>query len=525
MDLKFRFLSGIVSGVGGVALKAAFNILLIPIIISQLGAENYGFYTVLISLSEILVMLDLGLTTGVIHRLSRFIAMENQEKINETLGVGQRLYGLFLLWVTLLGVPIIVWFKPWLHLPVALGDIADVCLYIVLADAALNLFGCFFRSVLMAHSLYQWTNTADIIQGLSSNLLSCAMLLSGQGLIAVLAVRFLASLLQNGFLAYQVFQVEPNALRPQLGFSWEAFKDMFVVSVTSMISKFCSLLTNRLDGFIITANLGLTEVAVYAFVLRIFGQVPYFISKLSEGILPMFLKIETSAGVERSSFFFLRISALINFITLLLLIMLWEAYPTIHHFLAKGEISYQASIPLALLMVPLLWTSGLVAPAYDYLFAKRHFRFQTVMSVTAAVINFSLSFFLIKTIGITGSIIGGLIPHLIEHQVFLIPRACRELNVSWLQYVNTVHFKNIPPLAAAFLLLESGRSLLAISPQQVVPLLVLIALAGSVSLAVWLAYTASPLERELLTSRILPAIKAKFVRVSAPVRPSIGEIR
>jgi hypothetical protein len=185
-------------------------------------------------------------------------------------------------------------------------------------------------------------------------------------------------------------------------------------------------------------------------------------------------------------------------------------YPTIHHYLAKGQINFQATIPLILLIIPMLWTSALVSPAYDYLFAKRHFKFQTVLSITAAVVNFSLSFVLIKTIGITGSIIGGLIPHLIEHQVLLIPRACKELELRWFDYVKTVHLKNIPPLAACFFLLEAGRTLLSFGPQQVIGMLMLTAMAAGVSIAVWLAYTASPQERDILFARILPPLKARL---------------
>lgn len=511
MGLKLRFISGILFGTGGVAIKAILNILLIPIILLHLGAENYGFYTILISLSDILVMFDLGLTTGIIHRLSRTIAEDNRTQINETLSVGQRLYSLFLLIMIGIGIPAVPWIQQSFHLSPALAQAAHICLYIVLADAAINFAGCFFRSVLMAHSLYQWTNAADVIQGLVSNLLSCLLLLAGYGLTEVLMVRLASTVLQNSFLIYQVYKVEPNALRLHSCFSWTAFKDMFVVSMSSMVGKVCTILGYRLDNFIIASSLGLMDVAAYSLVARIFGQVPYFTSKLSEGMLPIFLKMDTRdklGGTQHNSgFFFLRISTFINYVTLVLLLLISLHYHTIFTALSKGHINYNNTLLMVWIIIPMLWSSALVCPAYDYLFAKRHFKFQSILSLISTTLNFILSLTLVKAIGIAGAILGSLIPHFIEHQCFIIPRTCEELDISMLSYYKTVHLKNILPLLSVFLIVEGGQMLFIHQiASNYLGLLVLTAMAVSVGSFVWLQYTASLMERSFFWEKLLPQV-------------------
>ena len=76
-SLKKDFFTGLFTGAGGFILKAGSNILLIPFLIQFLGSENFGFFIFLLTFAEFLLIMDVGLTSGLIHRLSHYLTIDD----------------------------------------------------------------------------------------------------------------------------------------------------------------------------------------------------------------------------------------------------------------------------------------------------------------------------------------------------------------------------------------------------------------------------------------------------------------
>ncbi len=511
MSLQQRFIKGLISGIGGTVLKTALNVVFVPIIISYLGAEHFGFYTLLIVLTETLITLDLGLTAGLIHTLTSSHSVVEADKNKEYLFLGQALYGFLAILLVIIGILISPFTSGWLNLHGELSNIAYLTFVLMFIDAGINLYGGYYRAILMSHSLYHLTNMTEIAQTILCNFLSFGLLVLGKGLIEIFAVRLLISLLMNGYMAYKARQIQPDALYPGYHFSLTSFKNLFVISINSMITKVCAILAYRSDSMIIAGSLGVSAVSLYSLVTRVFGQIPYLTTKISEGIFPIFLKMDSGTDPQRTREFFLRTSCFLSFFTSVLLICCYFYYPLIFDFLSKGKIEIAPTMPIVYAIIPIIWTSAMISPAGNLLFARKRFQYQTTLIILTSILNFGLSVFFVRTYGVVGVILGSICTHFISHQFLIIPKACREVGVSYIEYFKEVHLANVLTFMVCIMSIYLSH---LVVPESYATMTITVALSLSLSFIVWLYTSASVMERNIVLSRF-QVLKKRFFPVKA----------
>lgn len=102
-------------------------------------------------------------------------------------------------------------------------------------------------------------------------------------------------------------------------------------------------------------------------------------------------------------------------------------YPQIFHFLSGGTLPVAPTIALACLLGLVSWSIVMQLPASNYLFASGMHRFQTVSSLTTALLNATTCLLLVKPLGLLGVALGIAVPHVLQHQLVTIPMARRRL--------------------------------------------------------------------------------------------------
>jgi O-antigen/teichoic acid export membrane protein len=498
--LKQRFISGACWGAFCVISKGLLGLLLIPAIVSRLSVEHYGLYALLIAIAELPARLDAAMSPGLIHRLGRLAMQERPTDVSETLACTRGLYaslGLVLLLAGLSGLQFLAFLQP---LPSQAESSALGLL--LLAEVLIGIIGCFFRTVLLAHSLHRITNAADLTHGLISHGLGCILLLSGHGLVSLLCIRLLTSLFRMIFLALQTRPVEPHALCLRMAVSSPILQELMTINGSALLNQLCLALSCGLDAFIIAAFLGLSEAAAYTLVTRVFGQIPSLIFKCAEGLFPLFLKLDACTESREAQTIFLRASSFIHFLTLSLLFLLALYYAEISAFLSGQQLDVSVAHPIIAALMPILWSSVVVFPAQMLLFAKRRFRFQNTLNVIASSCNFLLSLLLVKQWGAVGVLLGGLLPHLVEHQIFLIPQACRELQLRYADYCRAVWLNGSLPFLVGLLLVLIGHTLAGPYARPFPMRLCISLIAGLVGSGLWLQATASPAKRAVIRDRL-----------------------
>lgn len=509
MSLQQRLFYGIISGAGSVVLKALLNILLVPVLIYHLGIDIYGLYVLLIGLLEISSVMDLGFTATLVTVLGASGASDGAKRTAQLLAVGHWLYvGLSIL-TLVIGAVLIPWFPMIFHIPQALIEPAQVALWIILAECVLMLYTLYFRAILMAHCLNQWVNVSDTLFILIANLLGLLLMINGFGLAALLLARLGAAFLRLILLAAVTLRVEPDALFPKARLSFSVVKEMMALGLHSFLVNLSVVVSHKVDTFVIALFLPLRMVGYYEIVFRFLGIALQTASKISECVFPMFARMVALRKEREMRHLFLRISSFSNYTVGVMLISILSFYPELFQLFSAGKIPIETTLPVLALAVPCIWSGVLQMPAGYYLFVSGKQKYLSVSSLVAAASNLLLSLILVQQLGLVGVALGTLIPQLLQHQAFLIAKTCRELRISWRDYLCAVHLAPIWPLVGVYLWIQLLRPLLeqnevALAPLGLVALSVLI-----VGGALWVLLLATSEEKSFLAERLSAWLKGR----------------
>lgn len=175
-----------------IVINIVAGLLYTPWMISKIGKESYGLYTIATSLIT-LFLVDFGLSSATARYVSKYRAEGNDEKANLFLGAVYKLY--FLIDLVLIVVFTVVFFLLD-HIYVKLTpqelDQFRVVYLIAASFSVFNFPFVTFNGILTAHEKFIPLKAADIIQRVLTVGLTVGALLMGKGLYAVVAVNAIA---------------------------------------------------------------------------------------------------------------------------------------------------------------------------------------------------------------------------------------------------------------------------------------------------------------------------------------------
>ena len=151
-------------------------------------------------------------------------------------------------------------------------------------------------------------------------------------------------------------------------------------------------------------------------------------------------------------------------------------------------------------------------PAFHYLFASGEHRYMSASSLIAAGSNLGLSLSLVTPLGLIGVALGTFIPQLIQHQGFIIRKACQTLHVSTMEYITTVHLKNSIPLLTSLALVLSLKEWVPLGSMPLVGIGWMSAIALLLGSVLWYQFATSAEEKAFAETHIFSPIKIKFRR-------------
>ena len=511
-----RFLLGIFTGAFSVVLKTGLNLVTVPLLLATMGATPYGLFILLINTLELAILLDMGFSEGTIKLLGGFRGKGDDQAAQQIMGTAKWLYlglALLALVIGLLGNSFLL---DLLNVPPALRSTGSLGLYIIFVEIAVTLLLAFCRSILNAHSLQAWNNVTDSMYHIVGNGLGLAvLLLTPWGIPGFLGSRLIAALLRLAIMLSQVIKVEPQLWQ----FSWASsmLRPLFSLSIHALLINFSILVSHSMDQIVIAQFMPYFWVAQFEVVFRCLAVVSQLGSKLCEGLMPIFARTShlttadaAHAESQKTRLLFLKMSFVNNAVTCLLLLMIGLHFPLLFHGFSSGKLELAKSLPVLYVAMGIFWSGALQLPASYFLYTSGHHKFLTVTSVATALCNLALSVLLVQTpLGIAGVALGTLIPNVIQHQLFLIPRVLKVMNISLSEYVREVHWTVALPVLAAstvvMLLIQLCQGFLGPS----MPLMTAFGLlaghtliGGFIALTVWAGLTATDTDKQLVWQMI-----------------------
>lgn len=508
MSLWRRNLGGMASGAGSVALKTGLNIVVVPVLLAHLGLDAFGFYMLLVGVLELSMLLDLGVSAALVKLLGGETEDSHQRRAYLKAG-----HGLFLglgLVLLLLGLSASPWINVALNLPVELAAIAPLGLALIIAESALTLYGCYYQSILLAHCEHQWSNLADSLYSILINVGALVLLFAGFHLPEILMVRLAAAALRLGFMAMHALRLEPFAWRPRVPLNGSVVREMAHLSGHAMMINLSIIVSHKIDVVLIAMFLPIGMVGVYELVFRLLGLIIQVSLKISEGVLPLYARMASAGERPSACQLFLRMSSLLNFIAVMTIMLVVSFYSELLTTFSSGQVTVEQTWPVLLVAIPIIISGVLQMPANAWLFSWGHQRFLTVSSLAAAGCNLLLSLALVRPLGLIGVALGTAVPQLLQHQFWLIRKTCRELDISGLRYLRAVHGAILIPVGVSFLWVQIWRPLASEAALPLLPIALIAASAMFLGFVLWFGLSASTLERDILTQKLIRPLQGKL---------------
>lgn len=403
------------SAIAGKGLTMLVSAITLPITIRYLGKLEYGIWVTISTSVVMLAVLDLGIANTLTNFISRAYA-EGDE------AMAQR-YFATAVWITIgitlvLGVCGAVIFR-WIDWA-SVFRLHDPNLVAQTRTCVAIAFGFFLFSLPLnlankVFSGYQEIHFANYFAALSSimGLVAIVGTVLLHGTLVTLTAAYcsatlLGTLLLNLWLCgwhRPAIAPWPRAVTPSIT------RDLFGEGVLFFVLQLCGLVVFNSDNLVIAHFLGAAEVTPYSVAWRLCGYASMFQSLLIPSLWPAFSEAyhrgdlvwirKTYSRIMRGSLLAVGAAAVLIGLFGRLLIRVWA-----------GQAAVPGTLLLWLMCVWVVLLSYTVNQAM-LLAATRRIGIQALSSTVAAIVNISLSIYLVRLIGAPGVLIGTLVSYIL----------------------------------------------------------------------------------------------------------------
>jgi O-antigen/teichoic acid export membrane protein len=423
-----RVLAGAVSNTVGKVMSAGIWFLLTPFVLSALGPSAYGLWLLVGAFTTYGALLDLGIGGAVVKYVAEHVAREEWDEARSLIASAQWLY---------LGVAATVVTGSLLALPVfpslvriAPEDRSTVMWLLALTGVQVGITIALTpaRSVLQGLQRYDLCNALSVCGVLLGAAGTVAVLLAGQGVVAMVAVNIpvtIAAGIAGRWLTTRV--------APPLDFRWRGANRAMVRKITAFSASLFAMqcgghLQTKTDEFVVALFRPVSAVTPYV-LSRKLGEVAQLAAvQFLNVLMPLASELHARQDRQQLRQLYLvagRLTLGIAMPAAIVLVLLGG--PILARWVGDA---YGAYAPL----VAVLAISSLVGvsqwPAGAVLQGMARHGVLAITSLTAGAVNIAISVLLLPTFGLMGVAIGTLLPTVVGSLCVIMPVANRILNVS-----------------------------------------------------------------------------------------------
>jgi len=417
-----RLKDGALSTTLSKAVTLLVNAFSIPIAVRYLGAESFGVWTTISTILAMLLVLDLGVANSLTNFISEAYAKDDRAHASTyattALGI------MVAVSILLGGLAYLAW--PFLHWNTLFHLSRNTIDSATVSRAVLTAFIIFLIGlpVGLAPKLlggYQELRAASLFQALGSvcNLISILILVRLHAGLVVLVAASSASLVLANFLCLLwIWCSHKPWLSPRLAhFNRDAAHRMVRTGTEFFILQISALVVFNSDNLIVTHYLGLTQVASYSVAWRLVSYVAIVQTLIAPALWPAF-----SEAFERRDMKWVRHTfKRTMWITMGLALAACAMLAVMGRWLIRIWAGPSVVPTQQLLLLMCIWMiiSTFMNNTSIVLVSKGDTRFQSRLSIAAAVLNLALSIYWVQRIGVTGVILGTIVSYLL---MMIIPQ-------------------------------------------------------------------------------------------------------
>lgn len=284
----------------GKFLSLIVSFFLTPYIVTHLGIEKYGIWSIITIFIGYLSLFDLGLSFAFVKYISEYHTKKNFEQLNRVINIGLIFYLAFSLLALAVGygcidqILAVFKIKPAIHAEIRVVFIIAIVLFGVQSVFAI------FSTIQSGLQRMDLSNHVSNVSMLIYTVFVIRFIGRGDGLIGVMAasaISILSSHLLNVVLAYKILPT--LRINPFRYYDRRMFLDMFQFGFKMQLAKFSNLITQNIDKLLIGTCLSVSLVTFYqlggTIVLSVYAIAYLPITALT----PAFVELESLGDRKR----------------------------------------------------------------------------------------------------------------------------------------------------------------------------------------------------------------------------------
>lgn len=409
-----QVIKGAASAAGAKLLLSGVSLFTLPLAVRYLGAERYGIWVTVSTITSWIALLDLGISNTLTNSISTAFANDDNSMAahhtSNALMITLSIAGLLGL------ISAVVWANTdWMHLfnvstRVQAGEVRQtvaIAFALVLLSPTCALGGKVLSGYQETHT-YNFISAAGAVGSLIG--LAIGVMLHFNMPMLFLCTSGTVTACGLGTLGWIVFFHKPW-LRPRLAYiQLPVIRELTGSGASLFIIQIASIVVFSTDNLIVGHYLGASEVTPYSVTMRLVAYAQLLPTFLFPSLWPAYAEANARRDFRwiRRAFSFTMMGSLL---TMALSLTVFVIFGRVFIRWWAGT----AAVPTQLLIVAMaVWTliSALTGVQSCLLSAVGRTRVQATLSIIAAGVNVALSIYLVQIIGSLGAVLGTIISYL-----------------------------------------------------------------------------------------------------------------
>lgn len=274
-----------------IAVNIIASLLYTPWMLSKIGKDDYGLYSLATALIN-MFLIDFGFSSAVSRFVAKYKAEENQEKIDNFLGLLYKMYAV-IVGIVLIILVVLFFFVDKIYVKLTPAEIDKFKIIYLIAGSYTVLsfpFMSTFNGILTSYEKYYQMKLCDLFHKVLTVMLIVVALLSGLGLYALVtvnAVTGIIMLLLKWLLIKKGTKLKVNFRY----FDKSMLKEIFSFSIWVTVSAICSRLIFNVTPSILAMTVSAAAIAMFTLASTIEGYAYTFASAVDGMFMPKIARL------------------------------------------------------------------------------------------------------------------------------------------------------------------------------------------------------------------------------------------
>ncbi len=398
--------SGVILSYALMLVNTLSGLFLTPFILQHVGAQSYGVYKSVASLSASLAVIDLGLGSTTIRYMAQYHAKNELDNAGNFLAMIFVQFAVFTSIILIFGIAIFFNLSSIYGNTFSASDLslAKTLVCFLLFNMVVQLFENLLSGVAVGYERFGVSNGIKLICLISKFLLIFILLPLTKNILLVVILESLRFTVLTVFFFY--YDVKKIGVKPKL-IKWDnnLFKESLGYTFLMFIQSLTVQFNSNVDNVLIGAYIGPASVTVYSIVLTIYGTYQNLSGTIANVMLPNMTKRvlsgqspeEMQKGVEKTG----RLQFIIAAAALGGFIVLGKDF-----FNLWLDQSFSDCYYLTLILISAATPQMVQNVALSILRAQNKMGYRTTTLAISCVLNIIITVIGIKMLGYLGAAIG-----------------------------------------------------------------------------------------------------------------------